>query len=108
MTGIAQRDYEPGAGGPLAGIRILDLSRLVAGNLLTQILGDYGAEVVKVEPPDGDTLRAWKTKGVATHWKIYARNKKSLCLSLRDPRAIDLVRRLVPTAAILVESFRPA
>jgi formyl-CoA transferase len=52
-----KRDYTPEAQGPLAGVRVLDLSRLVAGNTLTQLLGDFGAEVVKVEPPAGDTLR---------------------------------------------------
>jgi crotonobetainyl-CoA:carnitine CoA-transferase CaiB-like acyl-CoA transferase len=104
---LHKRDYQPTAIGPLAGVRVLDLSRLFAGNLLTQILGDYGAEVIKIEPLDGDTLRSWKTEGVATNWKIYARNKKSLCLDLRNPEAIELVAKLVPTAAILVESFRP-
>jgi len=88
-------------------VRVLDLSRLVAGNTLTQLLGDFGADVVKVEPPAGDTLRAWQTRGVSTDWKIYARNKKSLCLDLRKPEAKDLLLRLVPTAAIFVESFRP-
>ena len=107
MTSVHQRDYQPGRKGALDGIRILDLSRLFAGNVLTQILGDFGAEVIKVEPPEGDTLRAWKTKGVETHWKIYARNKKSLCLGLRDPRACDIVRQLVPSADIFIESFRP-
>ncbi len=104
---LHRRDYEPARKGTLDGVRVLDLTRLFAGNLLTQILGDFGAEVVKVEPPEGDTLRAWKTEGVPTHWKVYARNKKSLCLALRDPRAIDLLRRLVPSAKVLVESFRP-
>ena len=107
MSGLHRRDYQPDARGALDGIRVLDLSRLFAGNLLTQILGDFGAEVIKVEPPDGDTLRAWKTEGVAIHWKIYARNKKSLCVDLRDARTIDIVRRLVPSAQIFVESFRP-
>ena len=107
MSGLHRRDYQPDAGGPLDGVRVLDLSRLFAGNCLTQILGDFGAEVIKVEPPEGDTLRAWRSAGVDTHWKIYARNKKSLCLALRDGRATDIVRRLVPSAAILVESFRP-
>jgi formyl-CoA transferase len=88
-------------------VRVLDLSRLVAGNTLTQLLGDFGAEVVKVEPPAGDTLRAWQTKGVATDWKLYGRNKKSLCLDLRKPEARALLLRLVPGAAIFVESFRP-
>ena len=104
---LKKRDYDPGATGPLAGIRVLDLSRLFAGNVLTQILGDYGAEVIKVEPPEGDTLRAWQTKGVSTHWKIYSRNKKSLALDLRKPEALDLLRRLVPSATLLIESFRP-
>ena len=87
---------------------MLDLSRLVAGNVLTQVLGDFGAEVIKVEPPAGDTLRAWQTKGVATHWKIYARNKKSLCLELRKPEAREIA---APARAVerhvFVESFRP-
>lgn len=104
---LARRDYSPNARGPLENLRVLDLSRLFAGNVLTQILGDYGAEVIKVEPPEGDTLRAWQTKGVSTHWKIYARNKKSLALDLRRIEAIDLLKRIVPSAAVLVESFRP-
>ena len=104
---LHQRDYEPHRRSTLAGLRILDLSRLFAGNVLTQILGDFGAEVIKVEPPEGDTLRAWKTAGIETHWKIYARNKKSLCLSLRDPRAAEIIRRLVPSTDVFVESFRP-
>ncbi len=105
--GLRRRAYAGAAPGSLAGVRVVDLSRLFAGNLLTQILGDFGAEVVKVEPPAGDTLRAWQTGGVATDWKLYARNKKSLCLELRRPEARALLLRLVPSAAVLVESFRP-
>lgn len=104
---LPKKSYEAGARGPLAGVRVLDLSRLIAGNTLTQVLGDFGAEVVKVEPPAGDTLRAWQTNGVPTNWKLYARNKKSLCLELRKPGARELLLRLVPAAAIFVESFRP-
>ena len=107
MRAIPKRSYEPGAKGTLAGVRVLDLSRLVAGNTLTQVLGDFGAEVIKVEPPAGDTLRAWQTNGVPTNWKLYARNKKSLGLELRKPEARELLARLIPTAAIFVESFRP-
>lgn len=108
MTASAKtRDYDPLMKGTLDGVRVLDLSRLVAGNTLTQMLADFGAEVIKVEPPAGDTLRAWKTNGVQTNWKIYARNKKSLCLELRKPRARELLLDLVSTAAIFVESFRP-
>jgi formyl-CoA transferase len=101
------RDYQPGARGTLDGLRVLDMSRLFAGNVLTQILGDFGAEVIKIEPPEGDTLRAWKTEGIETHWKIYARNKKSLCLSLREPRAVEIIRKLVSSAQMFIESFRP-
>jgi len=86
---------------------VLDLSRLFAGNLLTQVLGDFGAEVIKVEPPAGDTLRAWQTAGVSTHWKIFARNKKSLCLELRRPEARALLMKLLPSADMFIESFRP-
>jgi formyl-CoA transferase len=104
---LKKKDYTPDARGPLTGIRVLDLSRLFAGNVLTQMLGDFGAEVIKVEPPEGDSLRAWQTNGVSTHWKIYSRNKKSLALNLRSPEAIDLLLRLVPSATMLIESFRP-
>ena len=105
--GLQRRDYEKEATGTLHGVRVLDLSRLFAGNLLTQILGDFGADVIKVEPLEGDTLRAWTVEGIATHWKVYARNKRSLCLDLRRPEAAEVIRRLVPGAAMLVESFRP-
>ena len=71
---LHKKTYEPQARGPLEGVRVLDLSRLVAGNQLTQFLGDFGAEVIKVEPPAGDTLRDWKTSGVQINWKLYARN----------------------------------
>jgi formyl-CoA transferase len=106
-SALPRKSYEPQARGTLTGVRVLDLSRLVAGNMLTQVLGDFGAEVIKVEPAAGDTLRAWQTNGVPTNWKIYARNKKSLGLELRKPEARELLARLIPTAAIFVESFRP-
>jgi crotonobetainyl-CoA:carnitine CoA-transferase CaiB-like acyl-CoA transferase len=104
---LASRDYAGGGGGPLAGVRVLDLSRLVAGNLLTGALADFGADVVKVEPADGDTLRAWKTRDVATNWKLYARNKKSIALELRNERARELLLKMAEKADVFVESFRP-
>lgn len=107
MSALPARDYDRHAKGTLGGVRVLDLSRLVAGNTLTQVLADFGAEVVKVEPPAGDTLRAWQTRGVATNWKLYARSKKSLALELRKPEARTLLAKLVPSAALFVESFRP-
>jgi formyl-CoA transferase len=99
--------YQPQARGPLAGVRVLDLSRLFAGNLLTQVLADFGAEVIKVEPPEGDTLRGWRTEGIETHWKNYARGKKSLCLDFKRPETRDTLLGLVPSASLFIESFRP-
>ena len=93
---LKKLNYTPHARGPLSDLRVIDLSRLFAGNLLTQILGDFGAEVIKVEPPAGDTMRAWRTNGIPTHWKIYARNKKSLCLDLHKIEARELLLRLIP------------
>ncbi|HEX4779594.1 MAG TPA: CoA transferase [Usitatibacter sp.] len=104
---LKKRDFAPGKVGALDGVRVLDLSRLVAGNLLTGALADFGAEVVKVEPAAGDTLRGWRTKGVAVNWKLYARNKKSLALELRDEEARGLLMKLVAKCDVFVESFRP-
>jgi crotonobetainyl-CoA:carnitine CoA-transferase CaiB-like acyl-CoA transferase len=104
---LPRADYTPGVRGPLEGVRVLDLSRLVAGNTVTQHLADFGAVVDKVEPRDGDTLRGWRVKGVETAWKVHGRGKRSLCMDFRHKEAIPLIRRLVPGAAILVESFRP-
>jgi formyl-CoA transferase len=104
---LPKKEYEAKAIGPLAGVRVLDLSRLVAGNTVTQLLGDFGAEIIKVEPPAGDTLRAWKTSGIAANWKLYSRNKKSLCLELRKPEAREILLKLVKSASVFVESFRP-
>lgn len=102
------REFEPNATGPLTGVRVLDLSRLVAGNMLSLQLADFGADVIKVEPSDhGDPLRAWGDSHIATSWKVYARNKKSLALNLRDPAAIDILLRLAESTAILIEGFRP-
>lgn len=91
---------------PLAGIRVLDLSRLMAGNMLTLQLADFGAEVIKVESEQGDTLRDWKNDGKALWWKVYGRNKKSICLDLKDPDDRSKLLALVPQAHVLVESFR--
>jgi crotonobetainyl-CoA:carnitine CoA-transferase CaiB-like acyl-CoA transferase len=107
QSALHTRAYQPDAVGPLAGVSVLDLSRLFAGNALTQILADFGADVIKVEPTGGDTLRDWRTEGVSAHWKAYARNKKSLCLDLRRPEAIEIVRDLVSTTNVFIEGFRP-
>ncbi|MDP3854490.1 CoA transferase, partial [Phenylobacterium sp.] len=98
---------DPANNGPLKDLKVVEMGTLIAGPFCGQILGDFGAEVIKIEPPAGDTLRAWQTQGVPTNWKLYARNKKSLGLELRKPEARELLLRLVPTAAVFVESFRP-
>ncbi|TFZ05564.1 CoA transferase [Ramlibacter henchirensis] len=91
---------------PLAGIRVLDLSRLMAGNMLTLQLADFGAEVVKVESAQGDTLRDWKNDGKALWWKVYGRNKKSIRLDLKDEGDRNALLGLVPQAHVVIESFR--
>ncbi|NCY26358.1 MAG: hypothetical protein EBX37_16435, partial [Alphaproteobacteria bacterium] len=98
MSNLPRHEYDPTASGALADVRVVDLSRLVAGNVLTKVLADHGAEVIKIEPLEGDTLRAWKVGGVETSWKT---------LNLRNPAAIEAVLALCETAAIFVESFRP-
>jgi crotonobetainyl-CoA:carnitine CoA-transferase CaiB-like acyl-CoA transferase len=107
MATLHKKDYTPHARGPLHGVRVVDLSRLVAGNMLTLQLADFGADVIKIEPLKGDTLRAFRVNGIETFWKAYARNKKSVCLDLRRPEAIELVAQLASQADVLVESFRP-
>ena len=102
------QDFDMDAACPLDGLRVLDLSRVVAGNALTALLADFGAEVIKVETPGrGDDLRNWRVKGVSTYWKVYGRNKKSLTLNLREEAGRALLLRLVETADALVENFRP-
>lgn len=91
---------------PLEGVRVLDLSRLMAGNMLTLQLADFGAEVIKVESAQGDTLRDWKNDGKSLWWKIYGRNKKSVCLDLKSDEDRDKLLSLVPESDVLVESFR--
>jgi len=93
--------------GPLHGIRVLDFSRLVAGNMISLQLADFGAEVVKVEAPRrGDTLRDWREKGISVHWKVYARNKESITLDLKAPEAPDIILDLAGHFDVMIESFR--
>ncbi len=96
------------AGGPLSGITVLDLSRLVAGNMLTLLLADFGASVIKVEQPGrGDALRDWRVNGVPFYWKVYARNKKSITLNLQHEKGRDMLLGLAAKANVLIENFRP-
>ena len=104
---VHSRPFQRDAKCPLDGIRVLDLSRVVAGNMVSLLLADFGAEVIKVETPEGDALRDWLVGGVAANWKVYARNKKSVCLNLRKAAAKDLLLKLVGTAQVFIENFRP-
>jgi crotonobetainyl-CoA:carnitine CoA-transferase CaiB-like acyl-CoA transferase len=105
---IPRIDFAPNAAAPLDGIRVIDLSRLVAGNMLSLQLADQGAEVIKIEDPrTGDPLRAWRVKGLSLHWKVYARNKKSLALNLRPRAGRDALLDLVARSQVLIENYRP-
>jgi crotonobetainyl-CoA:carnitine CoA-transferase CaiB-like acyl-CoA transferase len=99
--------FDPSTRGPLHGVRVLDLSRLVAGNMVSLQLGDFGADVIKIEPPSGDPLRDWRDGGKSLHWKTYARNKRSIVLDLRKETAKDALKRLVATADVFIENYRP-
>src|SRR3977135_422880 len=105
---VREKSFEPEAACPLDGIRVIDLSRLVAGNALSSQLADFGAEILKIEDPvKGDPLRAWQTQGVSVHWKLYARNKKSVALSLREAKGRELLLDLAASSEVLIENFRP-
>jgi len=94
--------------GPLKGVRILDLSRMVAGALAGMLLGDFGADVVKLEQPvSGDPLRQWTTGGVPVWWKVYARNKRFLTLNLQASEGRELLLKMLPRFDVLLESFVP-
>ncbi|MEZ5559887.1 MAG: CoA transferase [Pseudomonadales bacterium] len=96
-----------GSGGALSDIRVLELGQLIAGPFCGQLLGDMGAEVIKIEPPgSGDPMRAWG-QGLPVWWPVIARNKKSVTLNLRDAEGQALLRRLVAQADVLIENFRP-
>ena len=98
---LPRKPCDPTARGPLDGVRVADLSRLVAGNMLTHALADFGADVIKVEAPDrGDDLRHWRVAGHETFWKVYGRNKRSLVLDLKSERG---KRALVKLAAAGLE-----
>jgi crotonobetainyl-CoA:carnitine CoA-transferase CaiB-like acyl-CoA transferase len=96
--------------GPLDGVKVLELGTLIAGPFAARMLAEFGAEVIKIEDPDGgDPLRRWRYlhEGTSLWWAVQARNKKSVALNLKDPRACALARQLARQADIVVENFRP-
>ena len=96
--------------GALSGLRVLELGQLIAGPFAAKTLADFGADVIKIEPPGaGDPLRTWRRllDGTSVWWQVQARNKRSVALDLKDPAAQDVVRRLADESDVLVENFRP-
>ena len=97
--------------GPLSGLRVIEMGTLLAGPFCGQLLGDFGAEVIKIEPPgQGDPMREWgqeKSHGMSLWWPVVARNKKSATLNLREERGQEIARELIGKADFLIENFRP-
>ncbi|MDD3838250.1 MAG: CaiB/BaiF CoA-transferase family protein [Phenylobacterium sp.] len=102
---------ETAAEGPLSGLRVIEMGTLIAGPFCGQILGDFGAEVIKLEDPgSGDPMRQWGRslpKGLSPWWPVIGRNKKSVTVDLRKPEGQALARRLIGTADVVIENFRP-
>ncbi|WP_347485050.1 CaiB/BaiF CoA-transferase family protein [Vandammella animalimorsus] len=94
----------------LRGVRVVEMGQLIAGPFCGKTLGDFGAEVIKIEPPgSGDPLRNWRLikDGTSVWWQVQSRNKRSLALDLRQPEGQDIARRLIAEADVLIENFRP-
>lgn len=94
--------------GPLAGYRVIDVTQMLSGPMSTMILGDQGADVIKVEPPDaGDLTRAFSTKGISPTFSMINRNKRSVALDLKCERGVGLLKQLVAESDVFVQNFRP-
>jgi formyl-CoA transferase len=102
---------EATAPGPLAGLRVIEMGTLIAGPFCGQILGDFGAEVIKIEDPrKGDPMRQWGRslpQGLSPWWPVIGRNKKSVGLDLRQPEGQEIARSLIAKADVVIENFRP-
>ncbi len=96
--------------GPLIGLKVIELGQLIAGPFAAKTLGDFGADVIKIEPPGlGDPLRKWRLlkDGTSVWWQVQSRNKQSLALDLKRKEAQEIVRMLVAESDVLIENFRP-
>jgi formyl-CoA transferase len=99
----------------LSGLKVLELGQLIAGPFAAKTLADFGADVIKIEPPatattdGGDPLRKWRLlhNGTSVWWQVQSRNKKSVGLDLRHPEGRAMVRRLIDEADVLIENFKP-
>jgi formyl-CoA transferase len=95
---------------PLEGLRVVEMGQLIAGPFAGRMLADFGADVIKIEPPgDGDPLRNWRLlkEGTSVWWQVQSRNKRSVAIDLRTPDGQDIDRRLITEADVLIENFRP-
>ena len=95
---------------PLQGVKVVELGQLIAGPFAGKTLGDFGAEVIKVEPPgEGDPLRTWRKlyQGTSVWWQVQSRNKQSVVLDLRHPKGQEIARQLIREADVVIENFRP-
>ena len=102
--------FEKSSLGPLAGLKVLELGQLIAGPFAAKTLADFGADVIKIEPPvAGDPLRKWRLlkDGTSVWWQVQSRNKRSLALDLKQPEAQEIVRKLAIESDVLIENFRP-
>jgi formyl-CoA transferase len=98
------------ASGPLQGLKVVELGQLIAGPFAARTLADFGAEVIKVEPPGaGDPLRQWRLlhNGTSVWWQVQSRNKRSVVLDLRQAAEREVARALIDEADILIENFKP-
>ncbi len=108
MQVMETQDKQPR--GPLLGLKVVELGQLIAGPFAAKTLADFGADVIKIEPPGaGDPLRKWRLlkDGTSVWWQVQSRNKRSLVLDLKQAEAQDIVRKLAAEADVLIENFRP-
>ena len=107
MNVSTQTAFPPGA---LNGVRVIEMGQLIAGPFAGKLLSEFGAEVIKIEPPgSGDPLRNWRLikDGTSVWWQVQSRNKRSIALDLRTPEGQEIARRLINEADVLIENFRP-
>jgi formyl-CoA transferase len=96
--------------GPLAGVKVLELGTLIAGPFCSRMLAEFGADVIKIESPDGgDPIRQWRVlkDGTSLWWSVQSRNKKSVTLNMKDPRGQEIAKRLALDADVIIENYRP-
>jgi crotonobetainyl-CoA:carnitine CoA-transferase CaiB-like acyl-CoA transferase len=99
-----------GMSGPLQGIRIIEIGQLIAAPFAARLMAEFGADVIKIEPPvDGDPIRKWRKlhKGTSLWWYLQSRNKKSISVNLKSAEGVDIVKRLVEGADVLIENLKP-